>query len=160
MTKLIKLCSKSLKIGVNIVSVFVIMAAILFIGPIFLHIRPYIVLSGSMEPSIPTGSIVYIDTKFPAKNLQIGDTIAYQLEDISVTHRITEINEKGFVTKGDANNATDFQTVPFEHVIGKMRFTIPYAGFFVERIRNIYVYSALVLFFLTELYLTIHNKRK
>ena len=38
--------------------------------PTMFHIVPYIVLSGSMEPEIQAGSIVYIDRNIKAEEIQ------------------------------------------------------------------------------------------
>ena len=47
----------------------------------------------------------------------------------SITHRIINITDGGFITKGDANEDPDQWTVKRENVIGKVTFTIPYTGY-------------------------------
>ena len=74
-------------------------------------IKPAIVLSGSMEPVIKTGDLIFIH-KTDTENLKEGDVICYLTSGKAVTHRISGITagEDGtprFITKGDANNTED-----------------------------------------------------
>ena len=89
------------------------------------------VLSGSMEPAIHTGSIVVIK---PVENYKIGDIITFgKTEKTPTTHRIYDIKVNAgnpiYTTKGDANNAPDSREIPNSEVIGKILFSVPYAGF-------------------------------
>lgn len=103
----------------------------------------YSVVSGSMEPTIPVGSIVYAK-KIDQTDLKVDNIVTYwsvnpETKDKSiVTHRITKIIDeedsiKGqiheLVTKGDANNAEDPYTTPVGNVIGLYQFHIPLIGF-------------------------------
>ncbi len=92
-----------------------------------------IVRSGSMEPSIKTGSIVVVK---PSDEYNVGDVITFSSggrNAIPTTHRIMEIKEengqKVFVTKGDANDSIDLSEVKERHVIGRILFDIPYVGY-------------------------------
>ncbi|MDX9913056.1 MAG: signal peptidase I [Candidatus Moranbacteria bacterium] len=93
------------------------------------------VLSGSMEPRIHTGSLIFIK---PASEYNVGDIVTKTTDekDVTVTHRIIEkemIDGKAvFVTKGDANNADDNEKVPQETIIGKVFLNIPYLGYAVN----------------------------
>lgn len=93
------------------------------------------VYTGSMEPAIPVGGLVVIKPVDPG-TLKTGDIICFKFsEDTSVTHRIVNITNVGFVTKGDANEVPDQWTVKEENVVGKVILTIPfvgYLGFFVR----------------------------
>lgn len=87
------------------------------------------VYTGSMEPAIPVGSVVVIKPVDP-ETLKIGDIICFQLsQPTSITHRIINITDEGFITKGDANEDPDQWTVRKENVIGKVIFTIPFIGY-------------------------------
>ena len=55
--------------------------------PDFLGYKPFIVLSGSMEPSIMTGDMVFVKETDP-DSLKVGDVIAYKSGSAVVTHRI------------------------------------------------------------------------
>ena len=87
------------------------------------------VYTGSMEPAIPVGGIVVIKPVDP-ETLRIGDVICFRLsEPTSITHRIINITEEGFITKGDANEDPDTWIVKNENVIGKAVFTVPFIGY-------------------------------
>ena len=87
------------------------------------------VSTGSMEPAIPVGGIVMIKP-VDSEALKTGDIICFTLtEPTSVTHRIVNITDEGFVTKGDANEDPDQWTVKKENVIGKVILTIPFIGY-------------------------------
>ena len=85
-------------------------------------IKPAIVLSGSMEPTIRTGDLIFIHST-DTQELKEGDVICYLTSGSAVTHRIAGIanGEDGlprYVTRGDANNAEDRLPVTSEQVQG------------------------------------------
>ncbi len=115
----------------TVLMVLILIAAALLTVPQWIGYSPYIVLSGSMEPNYPVGSIVFIRKTVPVE-VRINDVIMFTLADSTpVTHRVVDIlpEEQAFVTKGDANNVSDFTPVPFERVVGKAKFRIPLLGF-------------------------------
>ena len=89
----------------------------------------YHVISGSMTPEIPIGSIVYVQSTAP-EDIQPGDVIAFQSGDSVITHRvvINHIVEGEFTTKGDANAVEDENRVDYEELIGKVVRHYPYLG--------------------------------
>lgn len=108
--------------------------------PWFNH-QAVVILSGSMEPSIPVGAVsIYA----PSSEYKIGDVIAfnqvYGKEDsqtsFTIIHRITESTkfntQTAFLTKGDANDSADQNPVLASDIRGKVIFTIPYLGYFVN----------------------------
>ena len=95
----------------------------------------YVVQSGSMEPAITTGSMVFVKSHVEYNQ---GDIITFNQKGenqalIPVTHRVAEVKEqegiKVFITRGDANNAPDLQPTFADQVIGKVVFTVPYIGY-------------------------------
>ena len=111
-------------------ALLLIIAALLFV-PKCLGYTQYAVVSGSMEPGIPVGAIVY-DKDVDLSKLQVGDVITYRLhKDTLVTHRVAAINQAAgtVTTKGDANETADGSPVPFEAIIGVRAFQIPWLGF-------------------------------
>lgn len=114
----------------GVVMLFVLMMASPWL-PLPSSIKLYTVRSGSMEPALHTGSLIFVRT---AATYQPGDIITFKTGDQnSVTHRIIEkqMIEMGqmFATKGDANEEPDPTLVPAGDVIGKTLFSIPYLGF-------------------------------
>lgn len=85
-------------------------------------IKPVIVLSGSMEPEIRTGDMIFLHKTDPAQLME-GDVICYLTSGKAVTHRIVEIStgEDGrlsYITRGDANNTEDRLAVTADQVQG------------------------------------------
>lgn len=116
----------------TLVLVALIAACIPLTVPRMLGYEIYTVISGSMEPAIPTGSLVYVEGVDPTE-IQEGDVIAfYGVQDLSsvITHRVvTNSTVMGeFVTKGDANEDKDMSPIPYSHYIGKVTKSIPKAG--------------------------------
>lgn len=93
--------------------------------------RPYVVLSGSMEPEIKTGSVCLIDTRHDYNALEVGDIIAFANGRISVTHRIYEFRNELIRTKGDANDSPDQYFIGEENYLGCYVGSVPWAGYAV-----------------------------
>jgi signal peptidase I len=81
--------------------------------PMFLGMRPFVIMSGSMEPTISTGSVA-ITRPVPSEGLQVGDVIAFNPHPDSVLptiHRIIRVEERQgtryYTTRGDANTGDD-----------------------------------------------------
>ncbi len=100
--------------------------------PSVLGCRMYIVLSGSMSPAIETGSLVVVKPAAP-ESIRVGDIITFGGGGSSVTtHRVTAVENEGglsFRTKGDANEVEDPLPVSADRLVGKVVFSIPYAGY-------------------------------
>ena len=105
--------------------------------PIPGNIEMKIVKSGSMEPAIPTGSIVVVK---PETIYREGDVITFGKDtktDIPTTHRIVALNNDGtYTVKGDANEEEDENHVSRGTVIGKVIFHLPYAGYVLDFARQ------------------------
>jgi len=98
------------------------------------------VLSGSMEPTFQTGSVIAVQplNMEERRSLKKGDVITFQTsEDILVTHRIIGVKTSGehviYETKGDNNKTADMDPVLAENVKAVYSgFTIPYLGYFID----------------------------
>lgn len=113
-----------------VIIVFAAIAAVLVLPPL-LGCRNMAVVSGSMEPGIPVGSIVVVKEADPAK-LKVGDVISYRMSgDTMVTHRIAAIDTQSgqVTTKGDANEVEDANPVAFSEIVGRKVFHVPYLGY-------------------------------
>ena len=128
-----KALAKLWNIVSTILVALIVILAILLGGVRLVGLRPFAVLSGSMEPAYHVGSLIYVKACDPA-DVKVGDPITFVLdEDLNVaTHRVIEIDAENqhFYTKGDANNAPDGAPVYFKNLIGRPVFTIPYLGYF------------------------------
>lgn len=125
------------------ITTFITVAIIVFItilmGPNLLGYKSYIVLSGSMEPVINTGSIAYINTK--DTDVEVNDIITYRLEgtdkETLVTHRLIEkVSDDTYVTKGDANEVADLVQVNRSQIVGTYKYQIPKIGYLVSKMNK------------------------
>ncbi len=100
---------------------------------IFAGIKPTIVISGSMEPELPVGSLA-LTRVAPATEAEPGDivTVPRQDGDGLVTHRVVEVESAAdgvtlLTLRGDANDANDPAAYPVRE-IGEHVMTVPYFG--------------------------------
>lgn len=159
----------------TIIVVMVVILAIMLIGVRLVGLQVYSVLSGSMEPEYPVGSLIYVK-EVDYKELKVGDPITYLLdEDTVVTHRIIEVlideedpNTIRYFTQGDANDVPDGASVHYKNIIGKPVFSIPYLGYVSNYIQNppgMYVAIAagailILLVFLPDLFVDEDKEKK
>lgn len=93
--------------------------------------RIYVLHTGSMEPTYPTGSIV-IDR--PGRDgYKVGDVITFRHSentDDVVTHRVFKIRPDGLInTKGDGNRTPDVWNIRPDQVKGSVVFGVKDAGY-------------------------------
>lgn len=127
--------------------------------PSFLGYKPFIVLSGSMEPEILPGDLVITKNVDP-EEIAVGDIISFREDETTiVSHRVTEVlTEEGlaFHTKGDANIGADAGTVLPEDIEGRYILRIGRLGAFALFLQTplglfIFVIIPLCLFILYDI---------
>jgi signal peptidase len=108
--------------------------SVLVIVPRLTHGAALTVLTGSMRPSLPVGSVV-IERPVDRTTLRVGDIATYQQargRAVYITHRIAAIDTTTSPTlltfKGDANRVADPMPVPVTAVHGKVWVDVPYVG--------------------------------
>lgn len=142
----------------TLILVSVILVCIPVTVPKLMGYEIYDIVSGSMEPEIPVGSVVYVKAAAP-EEIQEGDVIAFWRgapaegetvdgaeegavngteagmaesaeEGAVVVHRVVlnQIVEGWFETKGDANTDVDMSHVPYDDLIGRVTYHIPFLG--------------------------------
>lgn len=113
----------------TIILVAVIAACVPIAAPRFLGFQAYNIISGSMEPELPTGSLVYVKATAP-EDISAGDVIAFTADGSVVVHRTVEnhVVEGEIITKGDANEEPDMAPVAYQSVLGRVERHIPYLG--------------------------------
>lgn len=138
---------RSVKKTWNIISTvlvaLVVLLALLLVGARIFGLQVFTVLSGSMEPTYHTGSLIYVK-KVDPYTIQSGQVITFMLdEDTIATHRVVAVvpDEEDasvirFRTKGDANASEDGGLVHYKNVIGTPVFTIPYLGYVASYIQH------------------------
>jgi signal peptidase len=127
----------------HILKAFFIIAILFFGFSLFIlsnHIggwRSFIVSSGSMEPIVPTGSLVFTEYVHPSV-LHKGEIITFirpAKEHDLITHRIVGLTTTDDLTtihtKGDHNSVQDPWVLAGGGVVGKVMFWIPLMGYFM-----------------------------
>lgn len=111
--------------------IFIVIVIVLFSVGVF-SIKPIAIATGSMEPQIMIGDVVFIK-KCTSNDVIEGDIIQYQLDDYTVIHRVVKKEQiKGefiFTTKGDNNKQVDALEVTESQLLGKVVFKIKYIGY-------------------------------
>lgn len=143
---LIKIIKSILTIAVLIILPVVVFTLITSKTPVVANMQSFVVLSGSMQPAIPVGSVVYTQKQ---TSYQKGDVIAFKSGDINITHRIVGIKEGAYQTKGDANNTADSKTINKNDVFGKEIFFAPYIGYAIIFLKTPVGFCSLIVFPLT-----------
>lgn len=115
----------------------IVVAAAVIVAPALTKSTPYTILTSSMEPTYPAGTLVIV-RPVPMEDIRIGTVVTYQLESGEaelVTHRVVAVNqpnlpggEPTFVTKGDANSVPDAEPVQYVQVRGEVWYSVPYIG--------------------------------
>lgn len=117
----------------NIIGILILAAvlgsSLLLTVPKIFGYEIYNVISGSMEPEIPVGSLILVAPSQPESIIE-GDIIAFESADSVVTHRVVENKklEGELITKGDANEKEDIKPVPYANLIGRVERHVPYMG--------------------------------
>lgn len=140
-TAALRIASRFASFVVPLVAGVVLIA--IAIGPRTGAYRTLTVLSGSMSPAIPRGSLVAVVPVSPS-DLRAGDVITFNAPiDGSpvVTHRVEEVVESGIApvvrTKGDANSAADPWLARIEGGRAwKVRLAVPHAGRAIVALRS------------------------
>jgi signal peptidase I len=103
--------------------------------PVLLGCRALVVMSGSMEPALPTGSVVLVK-RIPAEAIAVGDVVSFRSPENPsrvLTHRVQSV---GLVdgrlqvqTRGDANTGTESWNIDPQGTVGRVVFHVPLLGF-------------------------------
>lgn len=127
--------------------------AIAFGGVRLAGLSPFAVLSGSMEPELPVGSLIYVKPVDPTE-VHVGDAITFRLESGTlVTHEVYEIDAaaREFKTHGianvdsEGNISPDAAPVPWSSLVGSVVACVPllgYANVFVTQPPGIFMVIA------------------
>ena len=126
-----------LGLSFGLLALVLLLAALVVIVPAATRSTPYTILTSSMEPGLPPGTLVIVKPIDP-QDIKIGTVVTYQLESgesAVVTHRVVEIQgpnlpggDPSFITKGDANSAPDAKPVMTVQVKGAVWYSVPYVG--------------------------------
>jgi len=117
------------RILASIVIITVVLVLIPLTFPRLLGYQTYNVVSGSMEPEIPVGSLLFVESIDPY-DVKEDDIITFYSNATVVSHRVVRNNtfESKFTTKGDANEGVDINDVKYNELIGIVRYHLPLMG--------------------------------
>lgn len=125
-------------------AVLVLLCLLLVVTVAYPRVRGYVpltILSGSMEPTYPTGSQVFVEPVTGAaaakKKVSVGSVITYMpLPDdpTLITHRVVEVSygtdgQPSYTTQGDANQTPDEAEVGPTQLRGVVRYHVPWIGY-------------------------------
>ena len=130
----------------------VVVASVLaYAGLLVAGYKPIAVYSGSMVPTIRVGGLA-VDRVVGARDIRVGDVITFQdpyVRGRLVTHRVIRIfhtsHGLAYRTKGDANAARDPWTIKLPDRVGRMSFSLPYAGYALWYLHTREVRTGLIL---------------
>jgi len=165
-----KLMKTALRIIADIVIVFIILVLLINIIPYAFGLKPYAVLTGSMSPAIKTGSLILVE-KTGFDDIYVNDIAAFESNKAPgkrFTHRIIEknIEDRTFITKGDASAHQDVLPATEDTLIGKVvHLPIPLLGYPVYLLSSLFakitvlVIIALWTAFEIEIYILRKHKK-
>lgn len=121
------------------------------IAPRVFGYRTATVLSASMGPAIPAGSVVVLVRQRP-RDIRVGQVVTYQVpvgDHQVVSHRVTEVVSGGdhpvFRTKGDANAADDAWTAQVSgDTVWRVGYAVPKLGWAISWLRQPPLHTATV----------------
>jgi len=126
-----------LGLSVGLLAFVLLLATLVVLVPAVTRSTSYTILTSSMEPSLPPGTLVIVKPIDPV-DIKIGTVITYQLdsgEPVVVTHRVVGIQgpnlpdaDPSFITKGDANSAPDAKPVMTVQLRGAVWYSVPFIG--------------------------------
>ncbi|MEG0547973.1 MAG: signal peptidase I [Coprobacillus sp.] len=119
-------------------SIVIIVLTAFFVCPLLFGYTAYAIETNSMEPTIPTGSIVYIE-KTSSQDLKLNDIITFERANKIITHRVVGIDDMNnqLTTKGDAIKYNDEEKISVTHVKGEVKYSIPLIGYGLMFLKSI-----------------------
>jgi signal peptidase len=121
--------------GVAIISIMIIFFSYGYFG-----VKPTVIYSGSMSPSLEVGDIVFVSEKH-VESVGEGDIIQFKDEGKLIIHRVHKIVESEgdtvFITKGDANNQPDPNPIYLAQIQGKALGHVPKIGWISIYLKSI-----------------------
>jgi signal peptidase len=95
--------------------------------------KVYVIHTGSMSPTIPSGSAVLVHEG----HYRVGQVVTFTEDGLTVTHRLVSISSSGLTTtKGDANTTADPWHVPTKQIVGGVVFAPRYVGYVIIYLKN------------------------
>jgi signal peptidase I len=119
-------------------------------APTIFGLQSMTVISGSMEPKMPVGSVA-MTREVDARSISKGDIVSFRRRGSAdtTTHRVISVKAEGsqiiFTTKGDANTTPDPEPVVVDGRIHKVEYVVPFAGYAMKYARTPYGLMVLLI---------------
>ena len=97
-------------------------------------IRPFVMISESMHPEVPKGSLVLLDTRSKMDDVAVGDNVAYLLGKVEAMHKVMEKSTKELVVRSLTDDGET--TVTASTYMGKEVLSIPRVGGWIREMLN------------------------
>lgn len=124
---------KFLKISLALLVPLLLLACVVFLTTGASSYKVYVIHTGSMSPTIPSGSAVLVHEG----HYRIGQVITFTEDGLVVTHRLISISAEGLTTtKGDANSTNDPWHVPTSQIIGGVVIAPRYVGYAIMYLKS------------------------
>ncbi len=124
-----------LGLSAGLLGLLALIGALVIVIPAVTGSTPMTILTGSMQPTYPPGTLIIVKP-IDTADIRIGDPITYQIESgkpAVVTHRVIAIattdGDTTFTTQGDNNTAADAKPVQPLQVRGTVWYAVPYIGY-------------------------------
>lgn len=125
----------SLSLSAAVLLLVLALAVVTIVLPALVGGRPLTVLTQSMEPTLPPGTLVVVRPVEPAQ-IRVGDVLTYQMESgrpAVISHRVIEktFSTDGgvtFLTRGDNNDTADELPVQEVQIVGTIWYSVPLLG--------------------------------
>lgn len=133
--------------------------------PDFFGYKTFVIVSGSMEPTIMTEDAILVK-EVPQDKIKINDIISFSQREAIITHRVIGIIEENGVTKyktkGDNNNAEDKEKITYDQIEGKYQFRMSQFGIITEILKSKVTLAILILMIIFIYYYKrkIENKKQ
>ena len=151
-TTIVRKAACGFRVGTALTLTFFIVAILVGTLPRLIGYEPFVVLGGSMVPSLHSGDLVVVAPTAPTR-LGIGDVITFQTvleqQPVLATHRIVAVAHDGqgvpmFQTRGDANPVVDPTPTAARAVLGRVVLVLPALGYVVTLARERPVQALLI----------------
>lgn len=119
-------------IGIVLFAIVVVLALSVTVLPRVMGMQSYAIVSGSMEPNFPVGSLVYAEPVL-GEELLPGDVAVFWRSGDVIVHRVEEndYEKRELITRGDANDGIDAHPAHYDNVVGRAVTQVPGIGYFV-----------------------------
>lgn len=123
-------------LSAGLLAFVMLVGALVIVVPAATGSTPLTVLTSSMEPTLPPGTLVIVKPAEPS-DIRVGEVMTYQLESgkaVYATHRVTAKStssngEVTFTTKGDNNDVEDPGAVREVQILGEVWYSVPWIGY-------------------------------